>query len=112
MVRKPVGTSSQVRRERNRERHAHADVAEVEHRRMDDHQRMVLQQRIRPRPVGRYRRRRRRERIGRAGDQEGEEDPDDEERPEHVAHMVGGARAQVEGRTGGEGPEDEPPEED
>ena len=49
-----------------RERHGEADVAEVEHRRVERHQQVVLQQRVGAGAVGRDRRRDLLEGVGRA----------------------------------------------
>ncbi len=63
-----------------RERHREPDVAEVEHRRVERHQDVVLQQLVRARPVvGRRRRMERLERTGRPEHQDEEERGDDEQ---------------------------------
>ncbi len=43
-------TAGDERRDRERERDGHADVPEVEHRRVERHERVVLEQRVRARP--------------------------------------------------------------
>ncbi len=75
----------QERADRERERHGHPDVAEVQQRWMHRHERMVLEQRIGPRPIGRHRRHDP-ERIRRSDEQEIEERPDAQQRGRRVGH--------------------------
>ena len=74
------------RRDRERERHGEADVPEVEHRRVERHQRVVLQQRVGPLAVGWDRAGDEGERVRGHGHEHEEEERDDEaddQRPPH-----------------------------
>ena len=93
------------------ERDGHADVAEIEHRRMHDHQHVVLQQRI---GTGTIRRRieHRQKRIGRRGDEEAEERAAAEPRADGVRHVVLVLAGHQPRRAGDVEAEDAAPEED
>ena len=98
-------------RDRERERHGEPDEPQIEERRMRRHQRVVLQQRQRPVPVGRHRGERR-ERRRRPEDEQQVERDDPVHRRERPPERLGTPRAEPE-RDRGEVPaEDEVPQQE
>ena len=95
------------------ERDAEADVAEVEHRRVDHHQRVVLEERVGAGTARRDGAAHPPERVGRAGQQQEEEGRDGEEHHERPGHerVLHAAPEPQEGGHEVEG-EDDRPEED
>ncbi len=81
-----IEPAAEQRGDRERERDREADVAHVEHRRVDHHAR-VLQQRIQIAPVGR-RREQALERIRRRQHEEQEPDADQPHHAEHARHHL------------------------
>ncbi len=91
--------------------HGEADEPEVEQRRVDGHERVVLEQGVRPRTRGGDRAHHRVERVGRAGHQpeeEGGHDVHDERRP--ADHRIASLGPVAPDEGGGERAESERPE--
>ena len=101
------------RRDGEGERHREADVAQVEHRRVDGHEDVLLQERVGAGPVVARRDGHGRERVGRAEHQQEEEEADDEHRQQREAdERVGQPAAELAGDVDGEAGEDQRPQED